>query len=34
MIAPYMARQFCDFLEGKGAIHPEADIRRFEKHFT
>jgi glycine/D-amino acid oxidase-like deaminating enzyme len=34
MIAPYMARQFCAFLEGKGIIHPEADIRRFERHFT
>jgi glycine/D-amino acid oxidase-like deaminating enzyme len=33
MIAPFMARQFCDFLAGTGSIHPEADINRFIKFF-
>lgn len=29
MLAPYFAEQLAVFLEGKGSLHPEADLRRF-----
>lgn len=30
-LSPYFARQFANFLTGKGTIHPHADVRRFTK---
>jgi glycine/D-amino acid oxidase-like deaminating enzyme len=30
-LAPFFAKQVVDRLEGKGKIHPLADIGRFEK---
>jgi hypothetical protein len=30
-LAPYFSKQLIDYLQNEKAIHPEADIKRFEQ---